>query len=95
MDIQSKFDTGDTKTNVRPTTLGVMQGWGRMSAEKDGHWAFFDSRDWEPVDEWMTIQVRKDDWKSIDKFKALDGQNMRFRCRDHTKKDYLVHYKEV
>ena len=62
MDIQSKFGVADTKTNVRPTTLGVMQGWGRMSAEKDGHWAFFDSRDWEPVEEWMTIQVKKQGW---------------------------------
>ena len=34
----------------------------RWKRKEDGYYIFFNRRDWEPIEQWMTIQVNKQDW---------------------------------
>ena len=62
MDIQYKSDHSMTRENVEPAILNQDAGWIKKYKYLVN---FYPPTHWEPVEEWVDIQVNKKDWETM------------------------------
>lgn len=60
------------------TVIDGVKGW--LSKLQD-RTVFYPSTHWEPVEEWVDIQVNKEDWDCINHSKHWSGQDMTYGIR--------------